>query len=82
MRDTIEAIPTIAKVPIVVIPSIVALYLVWFVTMGVGASAAAAADAGRKNTAILETQTKVLQAMCFAVANGDTAVLRKCAGMD
>lgn len=75
MKDAIDAIPLVAKVPIVVVPSIVALYLVWFVTLGIGAKFDTLTA---QVNAALSGQTKVLRALCVAQAKGDPAVLQQC----
>lgn len=91
MKEAIDSLPMLAKVPIVVVPSIVAMYLVWFVTLGVGANAASAAETSKANGAKIDgvskqvnetmaAQTRVLRALCAAIAKGDNVILQQCLG--
>lgn len=88
--DAIEGLPVFAKVAALVgVPSLVAVYLVWFVTMGVGANVASAATtAQRTNDAVhavssqvdklMDTQTKLLRIMCVQIAKGDPVLVQQC----
>lgn len=94
MVDAIEGLPIFAKVAAIVgVPSLVAVYLVWFVTMGVGANAASAAvTSQRTNEAVkavsgqldkmMDTQTKLLRILCVQSAKGDPTLVQQCLSVE
>lgn len=87
MISAIEALPSSAKVAAVVgVPSVIAMYLVWFLSVGVGANAAAAATASQHVSAqvdkMMDTQTKLLRILCVQIAKGDADLVQRCLAVE